>query len=112
MNVKTRRGVYYSVSDSDICYKLHDYTFYFSSEFNLKRFEENLTDHVSQIDRYKHKILNMFINSHVIIKDPTITAAVDLYKKIEKRGYYITDPGGNILCQETEIIVRNPTKRL
>ena len=31
--------------------------------------------------------------------------------KIEKRGYYIKDPGGNVLCQETEITVRNPVKR-
>lgn len=87
--------IYYNINESNIYYKLFDYTFYFSSEFNKKRFVEKVCHFIRE---EKYKIQSKY---HVIYKmgNIEIYLAFAFYKKIEKRGTKILDTK-NILISE------------
>lgn len=61
--------------------------FYFSSELHRKKFSERLAD-------YNRKIDEMFSKRFGFSLELGLLAAVDLYIKIEKRGFYIKDYHG------------------
>lgn len=60
------------------------YRFYFSSELHKKKFCERLPDHIEKIDKAFSKKFNFPVELPFL-------AAVDLYIKIESRGFFIRD---------------------
>lgn len=80
--MKTAKGVYLNISESDIFYSYSGFDFYFSSNFNKRRFIENIQNYINiETARIQNKYdVNITL---------TIFLAVALYKKIEKRGFKI-----------------------
>lgn len=80
--MKTQRGIYLNIEESDISFTDEDVTYYFSSEFNKKRFIENYKEYHEEenqklINKYKLKF--------------NFKQLFDLiyYMKIEKRGFRV-----------------------
>lgn len=80
--MKTRRGIYYNLKESEYIYDREHYRFYFSSEYNKYRFETQLEDYIKSKNE---KIIN---NLELNI-DITLIYMIEFYKKIEKRGFKI-----------------------
>lgn len=83
-NMKTARGVYLNLSDSDYFTDIDGLRFFFSSEFNKKRFDNNIDNFIEEENQ---KINNKY---HVDINLEFYLMIV-YYKKIEKRGFRIRD---------------------
>ena len=71
----TRNGIELELEESKYTYKYKNLTFYFSSRFYLNKFIDNETKKL--YNKYKHNA------------DYSILLAVALYKRIEKRGFYV-----------------------
>lgn len=80
--MKTVKGVYLNINESDIFYSFHEFEFYFSSEFNKTRF-------INNIDNYVNMETLRIENKYNVDIDLGIYLAVAFYKKIEKRGFKI-----------------------
>ena len=79
---KTKRGIYLILKESRYVYKLNEYSFYFSSMLYMKKFDEELPNYI--------KMETAKIESNYNCKiDLTELFYLSLYKKIEKRGFYI-----------------------
>lgn len=79
--------VYYNFSNTPYYYEYNRYTFYFSSEFNRDRFAERVESYVAD---QKLKLQSKY---HCSVY-ATSVIMLDLYRKIEKRGFRITKPLG------------------
>lgn len=84
----TRNGIEYNLSISPYTIEKNGLTFYFSSKRNLKTFEDILKEYINLeceklSKKYKMKIQAYSYGSLVNI------LAVVLYKRIEKRGFFI-----------------------
>lgn len=74
--------VEYDLDNSNYISKVHDYVYYFSSEFNLNRFNEGLYDFIkTETNKLKAKY-------HVGI-DISDYLSLVFYKRIEKRGFKV-----------------------
>ena len=78
----TQNGIQLKLKESTFTFLIDDINFYFSSEFYLNKFKNEITDYVFSEsiklkNKYKVKVFGR------------IFFAVSLYKKIEKRGFYI-----------------------
>lgn len=80
--MKTRNGIFYDLSISDYIYRTERITFYFSSELYLNKFRENKEKHLRAIEQ---QLTNKF-KFTVRFDD---AALIQLYMKIEKRGFRI-----------------------
>ncbi len=81
--MKTRGGVFYNLQESDFKYKIGDYEFKFSSELYKNKFITGLNEFV--------EVENSKINSKYQLKgDFREYLTIIFYKKVEKRGFYIT----------------------
>ena len=96
--MKTKRGVYQDISESDYFYDLDGVRYYFSSEFNLNRYKDRVQDYVNnEIIKLKYRF--------------KVNCSFDLYfqlafyKKIEKRGFKVVELSNNRkLSKETTIL--------
>lgn len=80
--MKTMRGIYYDLEESDYIYRYRNYKFYFSSKVYLRKFKERLKNYVNVENKKFQNRLKVDIDfSHIF--------ALDLYKKIEKRGFLV-----------------------
>lgn len=86
--MKTKRGVYQDISESDYYYDLDGVRYYFSSEFNLERYKTRVKDYVNnEIIKLKYRF--------------KINCSFDLYfqlafyKRIEKRGFKVVELSSN-----------------
>lgn len=82
--MKTRNGIELNLKESKYLYTLNNYKFYFSSEFYLNKFTSELQlynniESVKLKNKYKNNI------------EAFLFLSISLYKKIEKRGFYIKD---------------------
>ncbi|MBR5304965.1 MAG: hypothetical protein IKU37_09095 [Candidatus Gastranaerophilales bacterium] len=78
----TRNGVELDIEQSKYCYTYKNLTFYFSSRFYVRKFDNELEKF---IDNETKKLYNKFkVNT-----DYSILLAVVLYKRIEKRGFKV-----------------------
>ena len=75
--------VYQNIKESEFYYEIYNLCFHFSSLFNEKRFENNVQIYVN-IEEMK------IINKYQLPVDMKIYLAIAFYKKIERRGFYIT----------------------
>lgn len=80
--MKTRRNVYYDLTESPYKYEDHNLTFVFSSNFYLQKF---INEKVRYIKEENDKMNTYF----GCISDLSIIMMVKLYRKIEKRGFRI-----------------------
>lgn len=77
-----RSIVYNDISKSPFCYDVNELVFYFSSEFNKRRFingyEEYIVDETHKLESKYHVKLDL-----------ELELTVAFYKRIEKRGYKV-----------------------
>lgn len=80
--MKTVRGIYYSLDESEYYFKYDNLTFVFSSKLYLKKFmgiyKEYLKENTAKIES---KFNSTFYADELIL--------IDLYRKIEKRGFRV-----------------------
>lgn len=75
--------VYQNIKETVFNYEIYDLCFHFSSLFNKTRFEQNVQSYVN-IEGMK------IINKYQLQIDLRKYLAIAFYKKIERRGFYIT----------------------
>lgn len=90
--MKTYRGIELDIKQSDYRYSINNYTFYFSSEFYMNNFKNNI-ELFTEIEGAKIK------NKYKVYIDLNNYLAFVLYKKIEKRGFYVIN---NITNEEVK----------
>ncbi len=89
--------VEYDLNSSSYCVQVHDYVYFFSSEFNLNRFNEGYNPYaINETNKLKAKYhVNIDIFDYFVLA---------YYKKIEKRGFkvltYDSDSNGIIELKE------------
>lgn len=100
--MKTTRGIYNDLKESDYSYNFEGLTFFFSSKKYQEKFKNNVKEYVinERIKNYvKYKVHNSF----------EIYYAISFYKKIEKRGFRIIANNkelneNTIICNRLEVI--------
>lgn len=80
--MKTRKGIYLNLLESDYNITLNNLTFYFSSKIYLQKFANNVK---SYIDTEQAKI-NIKYGIYISLSSYLMLA---YYKKIEKRGFRV-----------------------
>ena len=80
----TRNGVEINLPISPFYYDYNAYRFYFSSKYNLTRFEKQINDR----EFYK-TIKRRIYKSYKVECKPFILFYLACYTKIEKRGFYL-----------------------
>ena len=75
--------VYQDIKETVFNYEIYDLCFHFSSLFNLTRFKQNVETYV-KIEEMK------IINKYQLQIDMKKYLAIAFYKKIERRGFFIT----------------------
>ena len=78
--------IFYELEKSPYTYLFNNITFYFSSEFYLKKFEKEVDNYIKNeefrfFQRYKLKLETNYFRQFL---------AISFYKKVEKRGFYFT----------------------
>ena len=98
MKDKTARGIYLSTLDSeDFFFVYKNLKFYFSSEFNLRRFKD-------KVCKFTYDENEKFINKYKINIDLIDFFLFSFYENIEKRGYKILDMENNTLIVNSKNI--------
>ena len=95
LHYQSARGIYYDIQYSHFTCEVKDLVFYFTSEFNLTRFEER---YLEECQVFKKKIETVYWNNHDLDFDEL--ALIKLYMKIEKRGFLVSYKGQKIECQD------------
>ena len=86
--MKTTRGIYLNLDESDYIFTTQGLTFYFSSKVYLEKFKKI---HKSFIDNETQKIAIKYkVNINI-----SLMLLISLYKKIEKRGFKVIDAVNN-----------------
>lgn len=88
MKDMTRAGVCYNFPKSPYKVTVNGLTFVFSSQLHVEKFKDNLKENRDIINYSLSKRFGFTV-------DVDIVADVVLYKKIEKRGFLITNVHGN-----------------
>lgn len=78
--MKTIRGVYHDIEESDIYLHVDNFYLYFSSNFLKGKF-------VGLYDKYYEKVNKMF--TKIYDMDYTSIIIISLYKNVEKRGFRV-----------------------
>jgi len=91
--LKSERGIYYNILDSDYTANLSGITFYFTSMVYRDKFIDRS---INEIRMFNARMNNIYKNKFNI--DATKLALVRLYQSIEKRGFYIELKGEKITC--------------
>ncbi len=96
--MKSKRGVYLDIFESEYYYDLDGVRYYFSSQLYMNKFKENVINYVNENSiklklRYKINInFDLFFT-------------LSYYKKIEKRGFRVIDiSSGKAITKETIIL--------
>lgn len=83
--MQTKNGIELNLAVSDYKSIFLDYTFYFSSLFYKRKFDEGLENYV-ELEQAKIK------NKYGVPINLNLFLAIAFYKKIEKRGFCIKSP--------------------
>ena len=87
--IKSRYGIYYNTSDSDIFEDYEDLRFYFSSTFNKEKFKKLCKFYVESENA-------KLINRNKIDIDLSYYFMISLYQSIESRGFKIISIKKNV----------------
>lgn len=80
--MKTARGIYYNLDDTEYIFHYDDYKFYFSSSKYLEKFKNNYIDYIKQETlKLNSKYKCIFVIDNVLL--------INLYKSIETRGFKV-----------------------
>lgn len=85
--MKTRKGIYKNINESEYIYYYKNFEIYFSSQFNKYRFETQFLEYIETENK-------KFVESLDLNIDITLIFMVKFYKKIEKRGFKINYVSG------------------
>lgn len=80
--MKSKRGIYYDLNESDYIYSIDNFKFVFSSLFYLTLFKQNLDSYL----KYEEDRLNSKIGECLNLKEVIL---LNHYKKLEKRGFLV-----------------------
>lgn len=80
--MKSKRGIYYNLEESEYKYTIDNFEFVFSSLFYLNLFKMNLDSYII----YEEKRLNNKLKKNINLKEVIL---LDHYKQIEKRGFLV-----------------------
>lgn len=80
--MKTRRGIYWNLSESNISYQAEGLTFYFSSNFNKMRFEKDYRNYIITES-------NKLFNKYRVPFNFELFLLLAKYRSIEKRGFRV-----------------------
>lgn len=80
--MRTIRGIYLDINESDYYFKIYDFTFYFSSKSYLEKFEKGYYDYI----RYNTLKLSSELKVKIYASDILL---INYYKSIEKRGFRV-----------------------
>ena len=94
--MKTSRGIYININESDYKLQVGDFEFYFSSTFYLEKFKQNYKNYI------KNENAKINIKYHINI-DLTNALLFSYYKIIEKRGFKVIDLYNNKKINETDL---------
>lgn len=87
--MKTTRGIYYDLSESDFTFSYDRLTFYFSSKYYLEKFKSMYVDYIKQETlKLSSKYKCCIYGDEMIL--------LSLYKNIEKRGFRVEYKGKSI----------------
>ena len=89
--MKTKNGIYNDLNESTYKMELLGVTFYFSSEFYLNKFKNNVINFINQ---EKEKLFTRY-GVNLFIDGINLFFFFFYYRKVEKRGIRIIDKGGN-----------------
>jgi hypothetical protein len=82
--MKTIRGIYHNLEESEYIFSRNHITFYFSSQLYLNKF---VRIYDSEVDRFNDNGNSMYKDKFNLVLDDL--ALIRLYAIIEKRGFYI-----------------------
>lgn len=91
--MKTRKGIYTNIKESDYCYTVKGMTFYFSSKFYLNNFIKEIE---TEMTSFNDRLNNVYNNKFRIKMDKF--ALIRLYQLIERRGFRIQIEGNEVDC--------------
>ena len=80
--MKSKRGIYYDLNESDYIYTIDNFKFVFSSLFYLSLFKQNLDSYL----KYEEDRINNKIGEDLNLKEVIL---LNHYKKLEKRGFLV-----------------------
>ena len=80
--MKSIRGIYYNLNESDYSYSIDNFKFVFSSLFYLGLFKQNLEEWLS----FEEAKINTKIREKLNLREVLL---IDHYKQIEKRGFLV-----------------------
>ena len=93
--MKTYRGIELDIKNSTYRYNFLGHTFYFSSVFYMTKFNTLVDDYIENEQMKLYNKYHLKINAQLYL-------AISLYKKIEKRGFYIVDSLNNKEIKPTQ----------
>lgn len=93
--MKTVRGVYHNLKESEFVHTIGEIRFYFSSQLYKDKF---ISRYLKEKERFNDSLNRVYKDKFDIAGD--VLAWVRLYSKIEKRGFYIVVNGDEITCLE------------
>lgn len=93
--MKTARGVYHDLKESEYIVTVDGIKFYFSSELYRQKFLKKSWD---EKERFNESLNRVYKNQFDLSGD--VLAWIRLYNRIEKRGFYIVVDGVEIECLE------------
>lgn len=93
--MKTKRGIYHDIRESDYTVTIGTTIFYFTSELYRDKFEMLYQE---ETERFNQALNNVYKNNFDIVGD--ILAWIRLYCLIEKRGFYLQVNGVDVHCLE------------
>lgn len=94
--MKTRRGIYWNIRESNISYQTEGITFYFSSQFNKIRFEKDYQTFVTTES-------NKLFNKYRVPFNFNLFLLMSFYRHIEKRGFRVEVDNKNIYFNDVII---------
>lgn len=80
--MKTRRGIFWDLTESNISYQAEGLTFYFSSNFNKMRFEKDYRNYIITES-------NKLFNKYRVPFNFNLFLILAKYRSIEKRGFRV-----------------------
>lgn len=82
--MKTSRGIYLNLNESDYKCNIRGLTFYFSSKQYLEKFINNVENYIN------NETMKLKVKYNIIISIDLLLM-LSFYKKIEKRGFRVYD---------------------
>lgn len=104
--MRTKRGVFNDIFESDYPFTVGEITFYFSSIFYRSKF---MNEYHDEMKRFNQSANNIYKDKFCL--DMTILSLIRLYALIEKRGFYLKVRGEQVSCPDDLKFVLEVEKR-